>query len=204
MKPKQDLEDGDLLRSMLAGDEEALAMLYRRRHHGIYRFAYQMSGSSSVAEDVTQEVFLFLMRRGNQFDAQRGSVNAFLMGVARNFVLQKVRIEHSVVSLAGDVDADVAEEQLGSKPSPLEDVTRSETIDLVRKAVLSLPERYREIVVLCELQEMSYAEAAEVLGCSIGTVRSRLHRARALLLSKLRPVRAEPATTSVKSERCFA
>ena len=179
-------------------------MLYRRRHQGIYRFAYQMSGSSSVAEDVTQEVFLFLMRRGNQFDAQRGSVNAFLMGVARNFVLQKLRGDHSVVSLAGDVDADGADEPLGRQPSPLDDVTRSETIDLVRKAVLSLPERYREIVVLCELQEMSYAEAAEILGCSIGTVRSRLHRARALLLSKLQPVCAEPATTSVKSERCFA
>ena len=69
------------------------------------------------------------------------------------------------------------------------DVTRKETIDSVRKAVLSLPEHYREVVVLCDLQEMDYAEAAAALGCAVGTVRSRLHRARAMLLEKLRPRR---------------
>jgi len=204
MKSQNDRDDSELLRSMLAGDEEALTLLYRRRQGGIYRFAYQMSGSSSVAEDVTQEVFLFLMRQGELFDPGRGSLNSFLLGVTRNYVLRKLRGEQNVISLSGEVDEEVQDDSLGSDCSPLDDLSRIETIELVRKAVLSLPERYREVVVLCELQEMSYGEAAEVLGCAIGTVRSRLHRARALLLSKLRPVRAEPAATSVKSERCFA
>jgi len=204
MKHGTDLDDAHLLRSMLAGDEEALAVLYGRRQRSVYRFAYQMSGSASLAEDVTQEVFLFLMRQGELFDPERGSVNAFLMGVTRNFVLRRLRGEQSVVSLSQETDEDTLEEPVGNESSPLDDLTRIETIETVRKAVLSLPERYREVVVLCELQEMSYGEAAEILGCAIGTVRSRLHRARALLLNKLRPVRAEPAATSVNSERCFA
>ena len=204
MKFQDDQQDSDLLRLMLSGDENALAHLYRRRQGGVYRFAYQMSGSSSVAEDVTQEVFLFLMRQGQLFDPGRGSLNSFLLGVTRNYVLRKLRGEQFVVSLSGDTDEDAWDESLESDSSPLDDLTRGETIELVRKAVLSLPERYREVVVLCELQEMSYGEAAEVLGCAIGTVRSRLHRARALLLNKLRPVRDEPVVASVKSERCFA
>jgi RNA polymerase sigma-70 factor (ECF subfamily) len=64
-------------------------------------------------------------------------------------------------------------------------MTRAEGIARVRRAVLSLPVRYREVIVLCELQELTYAEAAQALGCAIGTVRSRLHRARALLAGKL-------------------
>jgi RNA polymerase sigma-70 factor (ECF subfamily) len=89
---------------------------------------------------------------------------------------------------------------------PLEDLTRAETIESVRKAVLSLPAKYREVVVLCELQDVSYVETAEILGCAIGTVRSRLHRARALLLAKLRPVGEfeEAGSATVKSARCFA
>jgi RNA polymerase sigma-70 factor (ECF subfamily) len=71
---------------------------------------------------------------------------------------------------------------------------------------LSLPPKYREVVVLCELQDVSYGETAEILGCAIGTVRSRLHRARALLLAKLRPVATTEAagSASVKPARCFA
>jgi RNA polymerase sigma-70 factor (ECF subfamily) len=90
-----------------------------------------------------------------------------------------------------------------STESPLEDLSRTETIESVRRSVLALPERYREVVVLCDLQEMSYVEAAEVLGCAVGTVRSRLHRARALLIEKLRPAKEDEAV-EVKSARCFA
>jgi len=200
MNQNEELDDSELLRSMLTGDEQALVVLYRRRQAAIYRFAYQMSGSVSLAEDVTQEVFLFLMREGHLFDPSRGALSSFLLGVARNYVLRRLRGDHLLSSLSEDVESD----EHVNDASPLDDLTRTESIESVRKAVLSLPERYREVVVLCELQEMSYAEAAEVLGCAIGTVRSRLHRARALLLNKLQPVRAEPAESAVKSERCFA
>jgi len=206
MTQRNDLSDNDLLRLMLAGDEEALAQLYRRRQASVYRFALQMSGSKSIAEDVTQEVFLFLMREGQVFDPARGSVGAFLLGVARNYVLRRLRVEHLLSPLADEHEEEQSVFQAPADLCPLEDLTRAETIENVRKAVLSLPAKYREVVVLCELQDVSYVETAEILGCAIGTVRSRLHRARALLLSKLRPAEsvADADSASVKSARCFA
>jgi len=206
MNLKNDLSDSELLRLMLAGDEEALALLYRRRQGGIYRFALQMSGSRSIAEDVTQEVFLFLMRDGHVFDPARGSLSSFLFGVARNHVLRRLRVEQLLAPLGDESDDDVPLVHATSDLCPLEDLTRAETIESVRKAVLSLPSKYREVVVLCELQDISYGETAEILGCAIGTVRSRLHRARALLLDKLRPAAEVEETRSptVKSARCFA
>jgi len=206
MNLKSDLSDSELLRSMLAGDEEALALLYRRRQGGIYRFALQMSGSKTIAEDVTQEVFLFLMREGHLFDPARGSVSAFLFGVARNHVLRRLRVEQHLAPIGDEFDDDVPSLHASTEICPLDDLTRAETIESVRKAVLSLPSKYREVVVLCELQDISYGETAEILGCAIGTVRSRLHRARALLLAKLRPASEieEADSATVKSARCFA
>lgn len=206
MNLKSEPGDTELLRSMLAGDEEALALLYRRRQGSVYRFALQMSGSKSVAEDVTQEVFLFLMREGHVFDPARGSLSAFLLGVARNHVLRRMRIDQVLTPIGDDGDDDAAFVPAETDHRPLDELARAETIELVRKAVLSLPSKYREVVVLCELQDVSYGEAAEILGCAIGTVRSRLHRARALLLAKLRPVEQVDDETSaaLKSARCFA
>ncbi len=206
MKAQADLSDSELLQSMLAGDEEALAALYRRRQQGVYRFALQMCGSKTVAEDVTQEVFMVLIRDGYTYDASRGSLNAFLIGVARNHVLRRLRRERFYVAMDEDSKSNINEDQ-SSQPAagPLDDLARTERIESVRRAVLALPERYREVVVLCDLEEMSYVEAAEILSCAVGTVRSRLHRGRALLTEKLRPAPEEetaPATT--KSARCFA
>jgi RNA polymerase sigma-70 factor (ECF subfamily) len=206
MNLKNDLNDFELLRSMLAGDEEALSVLYRRRQGSIYRFALQMSGSKTIAEDVTQEVFLFLMRDGHLFDPVKGTVSAFLLGVARNHVLRRLRVEQQLAPLGDDFEDDAALSHPSIEICPLDDLTRAETIESVRRAVLSLPAKYREVVVLCELQDISYGETAEILGCAIGTVRSRLHRARALLLAKLRPASEadEPDSATVKSARCFA
>jgi RNA polymerase sigma-70 factor (ECF subfamily) len=206
MKLKSDVNDNDLLRLMLAGDEEALSVLYRRRQGSVYRFALQMCGSKSIAEDVTQEVFLFLMREGHVFDSSKGTVGAFLLGVARIHVLRRLRVEHRLEPLGDDSDEDDLFMQPATDICPLEDLTRAETIESVRKAVLSLPPKYREVVVLCELQDVSYGETAEILGCAIGTVRSRLHRGRALLLAKLRPATTveETQSAAMKSARCFA
>jgi RNA polymerase sigma-70 factor, ECF subfamily len=206
MNLKSEPGDNELLRSMLAGDEDALALLYRRRQGSVYRFALQMSGSKPVAEDVTQEVFLFLMREGHVFDPARGSLSAFLLGVARNHVLRRMRVDQVLTPLGGDGDDDAELPIADTDLRPLDELARAETIELVRKAVLSLPSKYREVVVLCELQDVSYAEAAEILDCAIGTVRSRLHRARALLLAKLGPAeQVDDATSAIlKSARCFA
>jgi RNA polymerase sigma-70 factor (ECF subfamily) len=179
--------------------------LFRRRQGIIYRFTVQMSGSPSLAEDVTQEVFMVLMRDGATFDETRGSLKAFLLGIARNLVRQKLSREQFYVSLSDNPEDPAFRGEKQSAGKLFDDVARNEIVNSVRKAVLSLPERYREVVVLCDLQEMTYLEAATVLNCALGTVRSRLHRARVLLLEKLRSDNdesSEPAT--ITSARCFA
>ncbi|MBA3572762.1 MAG: RNA polymerase sigma factor [Pyrinomonadaceae bacterium] len=205
MKPDNS-SDSELLQAMRAGDEEALAALYRRRQPGIYRFALQMCGSQQLAEDITQEVFMVLMREAHTFDPARGSLGAFLMGIARHHLLRRLQRERFYVAMSEAPDnGGVSSQVLVNTVGPLDEMSRTEAIEAVRRAVLTLPERYREVVVLCDLQEMSYAETAEILGCAIGTVRSRLHRARALLIEKLRPAREDDAASAtVKSTRCFA
>jgi RNA polymerase sigma-70 factor, ECF subfamily len=204
MSQKHDPTDNELLTSVLSGNEEALATLYQRRHGSIYRFALQMSGSHALAEDVTQEVFMALIKGDAVFDPARGSVNAFMLGIARNHVLRRLRYQQSLLSFDDESDGQ-GSGVVASSAGPLEELSRGETIASVRRAVLSLPPHYREVVVVCELQEMSYAEAAAVLGCAVGTVRSRLHRARALLIEKLRLVADEDvAEHAPGSARCFA
>ena len=180
--------DAELLRLMSAGDEDAFTTIYRRRQAGVYRFALQMSGSEALAEDVVQETFMVLMRDGGNFDAARGSLSAYLYGIARNHVLRAFDRERALVRFDDEAEEgrDAPHENLITRPDPLGDMTHDETVEQLRQAVLALPPHYREVVVLCELHEMSYAEAAEALGCAVGTVRSRLHRARAMLAEKLR------------------
>lgn len=202
----QTTSDDDLLRQMIAGDEDAFTELYRRRQGGVYRFALHMSGSEAIAEDVTQEVFIVLMREAHNYDSQRGSLAAYLYGISRNHVLRRLERDRLFVPFA---DGPQDEEQstpatLIAQGDPLGDLTRNEMIEAVRGAVLALPAHYREVVVLCDLHEMSYAEAASVVGCAVGTVRSRLHRARAMLVEKLRAIDEGKTARTVNPARCFA
>ncbi|MEK7833542.1 MAG: RNA polymerase sigma factor [Acidobacteriota bacterium] len=193
--------DEELLGLMHTGDETAFVALYRRKQGGIYRFALRMSGSESVAEDVTQEVFLHLMRGNGNFDSTRGSFQSYLFGIARNQVLRRIERERPFLSLVGSEKDDAPMiESLIFNDDPLGDLTRRETIESVRQAVLTLPAHYREVVVLCDLHEMSYQEAAEVLNCAIGTVRSRLHRARAILVERLQSLKVRQAESSSNPE----
>lgn len=198
--------DIDLLRQMMTGDEDAFTELYQRRQASVYRFALQMSGSRTLAEDVTQEVFIVLIRDGGRYDPDRGSLSAYLYGIARNHVLRKLEQNRPFVQLAEGGDAqEITPEALIAEANPLGELTRNEKIQELRDLILSMPPRYREVVVLCDLHEMSYVEAAAVMGCAVGTVRSRLHRARALLLEKLRAARdRNEDSQDVKPARCFA
>jgi RNA polymerase sigma-70 factor (ECF subfamily) len=168
--------DGDLLRLARSGDAEAFSELYRQRADAVYRFGLHMSGNPSIAEEVLQETFLALIRDSSGFDPKRGSLAAYVYGIARNRVRKYIALGREFVEpdLESPCDTDL-----------LRNLTRRETIDAVRGAVLGLPGVYREAVVFCELQELSYEEAAAAIGCPVGTVRSRLHRGRAMLLTKL-------------------
>ena len=194
--------DDELLLRMQSGDEEAFLTLYRRRQAGLFRFALHMSGSMPVAEDVTQEVFLALLRQDCGYAPDRGTLSGYLFGIARKLVLRHLDRGRLDVVLDTDSD-DFAQPELAVLDDPLLDLTRREGIDALRRAVQALPRRYREVVVLCDLEEVDYADAAVALGCPIGTVRSRLHRARGLLLEKLHQERnPRQALGTLKPVRC--
>lgn len=203
MKIHTMISDEELLRLMMAGDEDAFVTLYQRRQSGVYRFALRMSGSEAVAEDVTQEVFIALMKSPMLYEAGRGALSTYLYGIARNQVLRRIHRDRSYVSMTEDEETGElsAYDRLISNDDPLGDLTRNETVETVRQAVLALPEHYREVIVLCELHELNYAEAAEVIGCPIGTVRSRLNRARALLLEKLKSVSRTTVSSTASPEK---
>jgi RNA polymerase sigma-70 factor (ECF subfamily) len=197
MKELTNLADDDLLRLMASGNEEAFAALYQRRQAPVYRFALQMSGSPSVAEEVTQEVFLTLMREQGTYDASRGPLAAYLYGIARRLVWRHMAHRRSQLPiLSGEEEDARTPEYLIARPVAEHDLLRDEARRWLRQAILALPVAYREAVVLCDLHELSYADAARVLGCAIGTVRSRLHRARMLLSERL-------ASKKPRSNRCL-
>jgi RNA polymerase sigma-70 factor, ECF subfamily len=193
--------DDVLLQRMMAGDEDSFVALYRRYQAPIYRFALNMSGSSEVAEEVAQDVFLLLMREPGHYDAGRGALGPFLYGVARNHVRRQMRrrgMDVPVDEAAGQrAQGRAGEDVLG-------DLARRQAIATVRRAVLALPETYREAVVLCDLEELSYEQAAASLGCAVGTVRSRLHRGRALLVEKLKNAQASEESAAKQRLRCLA
>jgi RNA polymerase sigma-70 factor, ECF subfamily len=203
MTPWPSETDDELLIRIRGGDEEAFAALYRRRQAAIYRFALHMSGSAPAAEDVVQEVFLVLLREECGFDPERGTLSGYLFGIARKLVLRHVERGRSDVALESDVD-DTSLPELAVKDDPLAELTEREGIAALRRAVQALPRRYREVVILCDLEEVDYADAAVALGCPIGTVRSRLHRARGLLLDKLNQERIpRHAMRGLTAVRCL-
>jgi|SRR5687768_381325 len=175
------LTDEALLSRIASGDAESLAALFRRRQRTVYRFALHLTGSPAVADDVTQDVFIAVIRDASRFDAQRATATAWLCGIARNYVRRRLA-NHDPHHCLDDERLD---ELPAVHPDPLGDLTRAERLDALQRALVSLPLRYREVVVLCDLQEVSYADAAAAIGCAVGTVRSRLHRGRALLAAKL-------------------
>jgi RNA polymerase sigma-70 factor (ECF subfamily) len=168
-------DDAELLRRMRNGDERSFEILYSRHQAWIYRFALRFSGSVEAAEDVVQEVFLALIRGVDRYDPAAGPLRSYLFGMARNLAH---RAHPGPVLEPGENLPDMGED-------PLDGLEQSERIEHLRQALGGLPAIYREVVVLCELEELSYEEAAKLLGCAVGTVRSRLHRARALLLARL-------------------
>ncbi len=168
-------EEQALLARTAKGDEEAFTVLFRLYHQGVYRFAHRMTGSVSTAEDITQEVFMVLMRRAGKVDLERGDLGSFLRGVARNHVLRHLRGSQRFLAL----DSDPAEEKTLADP----DTAR------VQQAVHALPDRYREAVVLCHLNGLKQNDAAALLGVPPGTIASRLSRAIQLLTERFRAKR---------------
>lgn len=177
-------DDQELLRQLGKGNEKAFKALYDRYQGPIYRFALHMSGNRATAEETTQEVFTRIITNSKGYDASRGSVSSYLFGIARNIArraIQEISSEEALEEEAVEQDEFTAAAGL----DVLQDLTNGELVAALRAAVLALPQQYREAVVLCDLEEITYQDAAELLQCSPGTVASRVHRGRNILKKKL-------------------
>lgn len=173
------MTDEELITAVVAGDREAFGALYRRRRADVYRFALHMTGSAAAADDVAQDVFLTVIHEARRYSPARAAVLPWLLGIARNMARRRMT-ERRHEPLPGGGAAPAVE------ADPLGTLARSRQTIALRRALIALPVVYREAVVLCDLQELSYQDAAEAADCAIGTVRSRLHRGRQMLAAALR------------------
>lgn len=182
--------DAELLQLALAGDEGAFLLLYEKLKAGIFRYAFFMTGSKSAAEEVTQEVFISLLSEGRKYRPDLGDVGAFAFGIARNLVRRVQRRERAYEPLPESHALEELSRDLVADPEILPgEMIRGELVAKVQLAIVSLPDHYRQVVVLCDLCELSYGDAASRLHCAVGTIRSRLNRAHSLLAKKLKPLK---------------
>lgn len=187
--PAPQQHDAALLAASLAGDEHAFTTLYRRHSASVYRFAYLWSGTTTIAAEVAQETFIHLHLRGNDFDAARGELRPWLLGVARNLVRRQLSARHAETPTDFQDEDGLLPESLAGDPDPRSDplhvLLDHEVNRELHRLIRRLPVQFRDALVLVDLQEHSYADAAAICGCEIGTIRSRLSRARALLATAL-------------------
>jgi len=202
MQSAESRSDLELFELAISGDESAFLILYERLKTGIFRYAYYMTGSRFAAEEVTQEVFLTLLQNRARFNPKQGDLGAFVFGIARNLVRRIDRRERPFEPLPDD--AEVLAHLIGAAAESSHQIVQDQLIGNVRAAVASLPEHYRQVVVLCDLCEMTYADAATRMGCAVGTVRSRLNRGHKLLAEKLKLQReTQTAFRNTGTEGCL-
>jgi RNA polymerase sigma-70 factor, ECF subfamily len=194
-------EDAALAEALVGGNIQAARELYRRHRHPIMRFAMAMIGNRAAAEDVVHDTFVELLHRPGAYNSSRGSMRAFLYGIARHRIAKSLRgpgvVPASGLTLDEEVQARPAicetPELAAVGGTPDELAEHAQDIECLRTAIKALPLRYREVLVWYDLEQLPYATIADMLDCPIGTVRSRLHRARALLFAALR---SQPQSTA--------
>ena len=195
-------EDAELVARLKRGDGAAVRELYERHGGALLRFGMAMSNCRQTAEDLVHDTFVELLRQPGRFDPARGSVQGYLFGIARHRLsrIARLSVREADVTAAETEGADGVVDPARSAALAPDDgavvpwasaddtgeaLDRARNIELVRAAVFDLPRVHREVIALCDLEELPYATVATILGCPIGTVRSRLSRARALLATRL-------------------
>ena len=194
-----EVSDPELVSRAAAGDKDAFGAIFERYQHVVYRFARAMTGLSHAAEDVTQEVFVILIRELPRYVPERSSLSTYLYGIARNLSRDRARREWRFFSLDTLGPQSAASRKAGD---PFERIAEAQLGAAVRDALATLPMTYREAVILCDLHDLSYAEVAAILGTSIAAVRSRLHRGRHMLRRRLQQFGSGWARHGTSSVRC--
>lgn len=179
--------EAELLQRAARGDEAAFLLLYERHRTPVFRFACRMLGSAPPAEDVTQECFLSVLRRPEAFQPQRASLRTYLCAIARHLALKLLHKRGQETVLDDPEDGAARELKDPKARDPLQDLIGDEAAVAVRRAVEDLPPLQREALVLFEYQELSLVDIAAVCEVDVGTVKSRLHRARERLRRTLAP-----------------
>jgi RNA polymerase sigma-70 factor, ECF subfamily len=177
-------KDDRLLRKVANGNLDALAFLYERHGDLVYRFAIRLSGDRTTAEEVTQDVFIAVIRQADSFDSTRGQFSTWLCGIARNLIWTRAGLSQRwqpMDSLEDEPHTEAVDDD------PVAVLDRAQAVAIVREGLERLPPHFKEVIVLCEFEELSYEQAAGILRIPVGTVRSRLHRAKRQLASELRP-----------------
>jgi RNA polymerase sigma-70 factor (ECF subfamily) len=205
MPPRlENLSDAELLELSIGGEESAFLSLYERLKGPIFRYALYMTMSKTAAEEVTQEVFIALLKDGNRYKPAEGDLPGFAFGIAHNLIRRLNRRERLYEELPGDEVLDKLSGRLLGTEELSVQVMRNQDVEKIRAAIASLPDHYRQVIVLCDLCELTYAEAASRLQCAVGTVRSRRNRARGLLAQKLKQTKKpQPELPAAGTEECL-
>src|SRR5436309_3940882 len=156
-----------LVEAAREGKAAAFTRVFDEHHLPLFRFAYRLTGSAADAEDIVQECFLGLLRADSGFDERRTPLRTYLFGAVRNQASKRLRRRE---------DATAEPETPPDLRSPETEAQRAEVETRVSRAVLSLPETQREILILAHYEQLPLAEIAEVVGIDVGAVKSRLQR----------------------------
>jgi RNA polymerase sigma-70 factor, ECF subfamily len=182
----QRLADEDLMTLVERNDADAFAVLYDRHGGAAYSLAHRIVGDSAIAEDVTQEAFLSVWRSGARFDAARGSVRSWTLGIVRNRAIDALR-RASGPAPKLDLDDDAALEARPSDELTDSQAIRRETSRRVQGALRELPAEQSEVIGLAYFGGFTHSEIADMLGMPLGTVKGRMR----LGLEKIRITLAE-------------
>ncbi len=180
-------DDALLVDRCLKGEERAFGLLLGRYRRPVYSIIYRMVGNAEEAQDLAQEAFIRAFRSLPTYDRSRSFSN-WLFKIASNLTIdyhRKRKLKTVSLSVGEDDEEGREIELLDSTPSVLDDILENEEASRTEALVRSLPEPYRIVVLLRHAQDMAYEEIAETLSLPVGTVKARLHRARAMLKQKL-------------------
>ena len=177
------ITDELLLERAVGGDQAAFVELYERHRHAVFRFAYRLLGTVEMAEDITHDCFLSLIRRPGNFDPAKGSLRTYLYSAARNLAFKYFRNSGRETA----IDDLIQEPPIPSRNQPLPRLLDEELSSKVQQAVASLAPLQREALVLFEYEGLPLSEIASIVGADVGAVKARLHRARERLRDRLSP-----------------
>ncbi|HEU4766771.1 MAG TPA: RNA polymerase sigma factor [Pyrinomonadaceae bacterium] len=181
--PERTTADELLLQRAAKGDQAAFLELYDRHREPIFRFAYRLLGSVEIAEDITHDCFLSLIRRPEGYHPERAALRTYLFAITRNLALKHFRDSGRETGL----DEVTQEPQVSPRQVPLRKMLDEELAAQVREAVFRLPALQREALILFEYEGLSLNEIAAVVDADVGAIKGRLFRARESLKRMLRP-----------------